>query len=164
MPELQFICETDVFASQAITGVPPHAGKTTVHSINSCLCPVGALDGAVITTAEGLGNSLAGFHPVQGDLHFPLQPVINKYRQHNHGVLMNVWLLWIQSMWLERCVFCNGLLRTLMALASEKTHSALGMRSERCIWNTMAARWGAESCMHGELLVLCNCHIKRVSY
>ena len=45
-----------------------HAGKTNAFSINSCLCPVGALDGAAITTAEGLGNSLAGFHPVQGEL------------------------------------------------------------------------------------------------
>ena len=56
-------------ASQALTSMLAHAGKTNAFSINSCLCPVGALDGAAITTAEGLGNSLAGFHPVQGELY-----------------------------------------------------------------------------------------------
>lgn len=43
------------------------AGKERTTSINSCLCPIGSLDGASITTVEGIGNSKAGFHPVQGE-------------------------------------------------------------------------------------------------
>ena len=35
-------------------------------SVNSCLCPVGSLDGELITTVEGLGNGSAGFSKVQG--------------------------------------------------------------------------------------------------
>jgi len=42
------------------------AGNTRVFSLNSCLCPIGSLDGAAVTTAEGLGNSQVGFHPIQG--------------------------------------------------------------------------------------------------
>jgi len=34
-------------------------------SANACLLPVGTLHGLCITTTEGLGNSQAGFHPVQ---------------------------------------------------------------------------------------------------
>ena len=43
-----------------------HADATRATSINSCLCLVGSLDGHSITTVEGLGNSAAGFHKVQG--------------------------------------------------------------------------------------------------
>ena len=42
------------------------ADSTQTSSINSCLCPVGTLDGVAITTAEGLGNSRSGFSSVQG--------------------------------------------------------------------------------------------------
>ena len=42
------------------------ADSTQTSSINSCLCPVGTLDGVAITTAEGLGNSRTGFSSVQG--------------------------------------------------------------------------------------------------
>ncbi len=42
------------------------AGKDRFTTINSCLCPVGSVDGASITTAEGIGNSKAGYHAVQG--------------------------------------------------------------------------------------------------
>ena len=41
-------------------------GKYHFTTINSCLCPVGSVDGASITTVEGIGNSKAGFHAVQG--------------------------------------------------------------------------------------------------
>ena len=44
------------------------AEATRVTSINSCLCVVGCLDGSSITTVEGMGNSTAGFHRVQGAL------------------------------------------------------------------------------------------------
>lgn len=51
------------------------AGKVQTRSINSCLAPVGGLDGAAITTVEGIGNSEAGFHPIQGEtatgIHIP---------------------------------------------------------------------------------------------
>ena len=43
------------------------AGKRSTCSINSCLCPVGSLDGAAVTTVEAIGNSADGFHPVQGE-------------------------------------------------------------------------------------------------
>ena len=36
-------------------------------SLNSCLCPIGSLDGELITTVEGLGNGSAGFSKVQGE-------------------------------------------------------------------------------------------------
>lgn len=49
-----------------MTRDPVHAGKERTTSINSCLCPIGSLHGASITTVEGIGNSKAGFHPVQG--------------------------------------------------------------------------------------------------
>ncbi|EIE21740.1 molybdenum cofactor-binding domain-containing protein [Coccomyxa subellipsoidea C-169] len=48
-----------------ITQHDPSIGKDRTTSINSCLCPVGCLDGASITTVEGIGNSKAGFHKVQ---------------------------------------------------------------------------------------------------
>lgn len=35
------------------------------RSINSCLAPVASLDGAVVTTIEGIGNERDGYHPVQ---------------------------------------------------------------------------------------------------
>ena len=44
------------------------AEATRTTSINSCLCVVGSLDGSSITTVEGMGNSAAGFHSVQGEL------------------------------------------------------------------------------------------------
>ncbi|BFZ03640.1 hypothetical protein BsWGS_06679 [Bradybaena similaris] len=37
-------------------------------SINSCLCPLYSVDGWQITTAEGIGNSKEGFHPIQKSL------------------------------------------------------------------------------------------------
>ena len=45
------------------------AGKERFTAINSCLCPVGSVDGASITTVEGIGNSKAGYHAVQGMQH-----------------------------------------------------------------------------------------------
>ena len=42
------------------------AGKERFTTINSCLCPIGSVDGASITTVEGIGNSKAGYHAVQG--------------------------------------------------------------------------------------------------
>ncbi len=41
-------------------------------SINSCLAPVGSLDGMAITTVEGIGNSEAGLHGVQSASTFNL--------------------------------------------------------------------------------------------
>ena len=41
-------------------------GKERFTAINSCLCPVGSVDGASIITVEGIGNSKAGYHAVQG--------------------------------------------------------------------------------------------------
>ena len=43
-----------------------HAGKVERRSINSCLCPVGSLDGCVVTTSEGIGSSKKGFSQIQG--------------------------------------------------------------------------------------------------
>ena len=43
------------------------AGRIQTRSINSCLAPIGTLDGVQVITVEGLGNSKKGFHPVQGD-------------------------------------------------------------------------------------------------
>lgn len=43
-----------------------NADTAKTSSINSCLCPVASLDGELITTIEGLGNSSAGFSKVQG--------------------------------------------------------------------------------------------------
>ena len=37
-------------------------------AVNSCLLPVGALEGCHIITSEGLGNSRTGFNQVQGAL------------------------------------------------------------------------------------------------
>ncbi|BDA47143.1 Xanthine dehydrogenase/oxidase [Coccomyxa sp. Obi] len=48
-----------------ITEHDPSIGKKRTTSINSCLCPVGCLDGASIITVEGIGNSKDGFHKVQ---------------------------------------------------------------------------------------------------
>jgi hypothetical protein len=42
------------------------SGTTSTRVINACLAPVAALDGCAITTSQGLGNSRAGHHPVQG--------------------------------------------------------------------------------------------------
>lgn len=52
---------------EVVEGSP---GKKRTTSINSCLCPVGCLDGASITTVEGIGNSKAGFNKVQGEHSF----------------------------------------------------------------------------------------------
>ena len=41
-------------------------GQVQTRSINSCLAPLGTLDGVQIITVEGLGNSKKGFSPVQG--------------------------------------------------------------------------------------------------
>ncbi len=41
-------------------------GEVTTRSINSCLAPVGGLDGAAVTTVEGIGCSAVGLHPIQG--------------------------------------------------------------------------------------------------
>ena len=41
-------------------------GLVQTRSINSCLAPLGTLDGVQIITVEGLGNSKKGFNPVQG--------------------------------------------------------------------------------------------------
>ncbi|KAK9795562.1 hypothetical protein WJX73_009750 [Symbiochloris irregularis] len=43
----------------------PASGATVTRSINSCLCPVGSLDGKAITTVEAVGNSDKGFHAIQ---------------------------------------------------------------------------------------------------
>jgi hypothetical protein len=45
---------------------PPMLGKVHARSINACLAPIGGLNGAAVTTAEGIGSSASGFHPVQG--------------------------------------------------------------------------------------------------
>lgn len=50
------------------------AGKDSFTSINSCLCPVGSVDGASITTVEGIGNSKAGYHAVQGSCEPAISP------------------------------------------------------------------------------------------
>ena len=42
------------------------AERVLSKSINSCLSPVGSLDGASIVTAEGIGCSSRGFHAIQG--------------------------------------------------------------------------------------------------
>jgi xanthine dehydrogenase/oxidase len=34
--------------------------KVTHRSINACLCPLARLDGASVTTVEGLGDSVRG--------------------------------------------------------------------------------------------------------
>ena len=41
-------------------------GLVHTESVNSCLKPIGTLDGCAITTSEGLGNSSKGFSVVQG--------------------------------------------------------------------------------------------------
>ncbi|KAK9807521.1 hypothetical protein WJX72_001412 [[Myrmecia] bisecta] len=43
----------------------PTSGNVSLASINSCLCPLGSLDGAAVTTVEGIGNSRKGFDIVQ---------------------------------------------------------------------------------------------------
>jgi len=40
-------------------------GEVAFRSINSCLAPISSLDGAVITTIEGIGSERDGYHPVQ---------------------------------------------------------------------------------------------------
>ncbi|KAL3141630.1 hypothetical protein ABBQ32_004865 [Trebouxia sp. C0010 RCD-2024] len=40
-------------------------GQVERRSINSCLCPVGSLDGCVVTTSEGLGCFKKGFSQIQ---------------------------------------------------------------------------------------------------
>ena len=42
------------------------ADSVKVTCINSCLAPVGTMDGSSIITVEGLGDCTKGFHPVQG--------------------------------------------------------------------------------------------------
>ena len=49
-----------------VTNWHPDSGTVMETSINSCLCPVGSLDGVAVTSIEGLGSSLKGFHLVQG--------------------------------------------------------------------------------------------------
>ncbi|WIA13174.1 hypothetical protein OEZ85_006766 [Tetradesmus obliquus] len=53
----------------------PVTGAVSRATINSCLATIGSCNGASITTAEGLGNSKRGFHPVQEALakHFASQ-------------------------------------------------------------------------------------------
>ena len=43
-----------------------HADSVKVTCINSCLAPIGTMDGSSIITVEGLGDCTKGFHPVQG--------------------------------------------------------------------------------------------------
>lgn len=43
------------------------ADETSILSLNSCLAPLGSLDGLAVTTVEGLGNSCKGFSSVQGE-------------------------------------------------------------------------------------------------
>jgi hypothetical protein len=45
---------------------PVTAGTVTTSTINSCLQPVGSMDGLAIISPEGIGNSESGFHVVQG--------------------------------------------------------------------------------------------------
>lgn len=42
------------------------ADSVKVTCINSCLAPIGTMDGSSIITVEGLGDCTKGFHPVQG--------------------------------------------------------------------------------------------------
>ena len=42
------------------------ADKTATTSLNSCLAPLGSLDGVAISTVESLGNSRQGFSNIQG--------------------------------------------------------------------------------------------------
>uniref|UniRef100_A0A8B9LI30 Aldehyde oxidase 6 n=1 Tax=Astyanax mexicanus TaxID=7994 RepID=A0A8B9LI30_ASTMX len=43
----------------------PHFETTTHFSVNACLMPVCQLDGAAVTTVEGIGNTKTRLHPVQ---------------------------------------------------------------------------------------------------
>ena len=63
-----WFCMMDVVSVESLLQSPAYAiaGKTHTRSINSCLAPLGTLDGAQIITVEGIGNSKKGFHPVQG--------------------------------------------------------------------------------------------------
>ena len=58
------------------------AGKETFTTINSCLCPLGSVDGASITTVEGIGNSKAGYHAVQGWCQ-PLDAALSQQYMHD---------------------------------------------------------------------------------
>ena len=53
-----------------------YAGQVERRSINSCLCPVGSIDGCMITTSEGIGSSKKGFSQIQG-LPSAFMPVFN---------------------------------------------------------------------------------------
>ena len=44
----------------------PKDGSKTIQTLaNSCLRPVASLDGAHVTTVEGIGSKSEGFHPIQ---------------------------------------------------------------------------------------------------
>lgn len=65
------------------------AGTERFTTINSCLCPVGSVDGASITTVEGIGNSKAGYHAVQGWSH-NFGASLYQYVQDDHTVQCNI--------------------------------------------------------------------------
>ncbi|DBA80138.1 TPA: hypothetical protein ACH3X2_007614 [Trebouxia sp. C0005] len=48
-----------------VTSYNVATGATERRSINSCLCPVGSVDGCVVTTSEGIGSCKQGFSQIQ---------------------------------------------------------------------------------------------------
>ena len=48
-----------------ISRLDPVTGKTIHKSVNSCLRPLASMDGWAVTTTEGLGGPVKGFHPIQ---------------------------------------------------------------------------------------------------
>jgi xanthine dehydrogenase/oxidase len=51
--------------SVVVTRFDPNSGAPEHRPINSCLHPLCALDGAAVTTVEGIGSTRHGLHPVQ---------------------------------------------------------------------------------------------------
>ena len=72
-----------------------HAGQVERRSINSCLCPVGSIDGCVITTSEGIGSSKKGFSQIQG----PNPPL------HLHACFQHNLLNWTSAP-ASGCIYC----------------------------------------------------------
>jgi xanthine dehydrogenase/oxidase len=49
----------------ALTRKDTRLQKRLTMAITSCLFPLVAVDGCSVTTTDGIGNSLSGFHPIQ---------------------------------------------------------------------------------------------------
>ena len=110
------------------------AGKINTKCINSCLCPVGSLDGCSVVTVEGMGNAQIGFNAVQG-VYQPRSHV--SFQQNFVAVLMFVlgFAERIAGFHGSQCGFCTpGMVvacHTALSIAKSKGEKCTPMQIEK---------------------------------